>query len=390
MTRTECNWVPRVTGDQKQELATRPGSHGRCGSLTGKVCVSLQWQFTEWWGVRVPHFEECRLQSWAEWGSEEGLGGRGMKRQGDKDGPGRQGLKPRQGVLQGLGSHQILDKLCVWALVHSALGSQRLRTWEQRSRWQNRRMWSSRPPTNTWKTHLHVEKFSQNTHWTLAEDLIQPKLQERSPQNWIGWKKKKKIRNQDGTCAPGGSFQRGKVPLPWEPPSPTGRSTGTDREPQRRAQQPACGRQDRGRPAQTVHATLLHFPAQDTCLLVCGAAGGWNSGLRTLAAQRQPEGPGVWSGARLGVLCAGWSPGLLSTCVWSGGRDPTTAASFSGCSRRAWLHHYELWEHASASGLPTRRGRAEIWTDSWRVRDFSKFRPAAASTGHLSWLLALP
>lgn len=72
-----------------------------------------------------------------------------MKRQGDKDGPGRQGLKLRQGVLQGLGSHQILDKLCVWALVHSALGSQRLRTWEQRSRWQNRRTWSSRPPTNT-------------------------------------------------------------------------------------------------------------------------------------------------------------------------------------------------------------------------------------------------
>lgn len=128
-------------------------------------------------------------------------------------------------------------------------------------------------------------------------------------------KKKKQESGQD--LCPGRELSKGKGSFTLGTPFTDWEVHWTDREPQRRAQQPACGRQDRGRPAQTVHATLLHFPAQDTCLLVCGAAGGWNSGFRglTLAAQRQPEGLGVWSGARLGVLCAGWSPGLLSTCV---------------------------------------------------------------------------
>ena len=33
-------------------------------------------------------------------------------------------------------------------------------------------MWSSPPPTDTSKVHLHVEEFSQKTNWKLAEDLL--------------------------------------------------------------------------------------------------------------------------------------------------------------------------------------------------------------------------
>ena len=39
------------------------------------------------------------------------------------------------------------------------------------------------------KIHLQVEQFSQNTYWKLAEDLIQPKLQEGSPYNQVEWNK---------------------------------------------------------------------------------------------------------------------------------------------------------------------------------------------------------
>ena len=35
-----------------------------------------------------------------------------------------------------------------------------------------------------------MEQFSQNTFWTLAEDLKHLKGQERSPQNRVGWKER--------------------------------------------------------------------------------------------------------------------------------------------------------------------------------------------------------
>lgn len=35
---------------------------------------------------------------------------------------------------------------------------------EKRSRWQNRKTWSSPAPTNTSKIHLHVESFLQNNY----------------------------------------------------------------------------------------------------------------------------------------------------------------------------------------------------------------------------------
>ena len=86
------------------------------------------------------------------------------------------------------------------------------------------------------KTHLHVKQFSQNTYWTLAEDLIHPNLQERSPHNWIGWKSGGKKRNLERICV------TGKVPLPWEAPF-TSYETSQDKkgasEAQRRMQQSA-------------------------------------------------------------------------------------------------------------------------------------------------------
>ena len=44
-------------------------------------------------------------------------------------------------------------------------------------------MWSSPLPKN--RSKLHVEQFSQNTHWMLAEELITTKTQERLPCNWV-------------------------------------------------------------------------------------------------------------------------------------------------------------------------------------------------------------
>ena len=104
--------------------------------------------------------------------------------------------------------------------------------WGARSRWQNRRTLSSPPSTNTSKIHLHVEYFSQNTCWTLAEDIIKPKLQERSPHNQEWWKKKKKGIGM-GPCTLGKSYERGKVPSPRESPSLVGTWAETERELQR-------------------------------------------------------------------------------------------------------------------------------------------------------------
>lgn len=35
-----------------------------------------------------------------------------------------------------------------------------------------------------------MEQFSQSSDWTLAEGLGHLKVQQRSPYNWVGWKKK--------------------------------------------------------------------------------------------------------------------------------------------------------------------------------------------------------
>ena len=47
-----------------------------------------------------------------------------------------------------------------------------------------------------------------------SEDLKQSELQERSPCNWVGQKKKKKERIRTGPVSLGGSCERGAVPHP--------------------------------------------------------------------------------------------------------------------------------------------------------------------------------
>ena len=91
-------------------------------------------------------------------------------------------------------------------------------------RWWSMRTWSLSLPTNASRICLQMEQFSQNTYWTLAEDLKHLKGQEGSPYNWVGWKERN--RKWDRTCIPGRQLKRrGEVPIPGETPS-VGRSTG--------------------------------------------------------------------------------------------------------------------------------------------------------------------
>ena len=75
-------------------------------------------------------------------------------------------------------------------------------------------MWSSPLPKN--RSKLHVEQFSQNTHWMLAEELITTKTQERLPCNWV---KIKVFFKKIASVPLGGSCESGGVPPLWEPPS---------------------------------------------------------------------------------------------------------------------------------------------------------------------------
>lgn len=54
------------------------------------------------------------------------------------------------------------------------------------SRWRNSRAQNSSIPTNTSRIHVHLQQFSQNSYWSLAEVLKHLKGQEKSPYNWIG------------------------------------------------------------------------------------------------------------------------------------------------------------------------------------------------------------
>ena len=118
------------------------------------------------------------------------------------------------------------------------------------------------------KIYLHVEQFSQNTYWKLAEDLIQSKVQERSL--CVQWRKKREKEESEQNL------------YPWEPPSLPGKCAKTHREHQRlerRECELACGPQSGERAAETVLATLLHVPAGDMHLLVCAVTRCWNVGF---------------------------------------------------------------------------------------------------------------
>lgn len=103
-----------------------------------------------------------------------------------------------------------------------------------------------------------MEKSSQNIYWMLV-DLRQPKLQKRSPCNWIKTKEKKKIRACPVSL--GRSCERGKVPLPWEALSVMKRAANRKRasKAQRNTQQMVCSQQNTESPAQTADTTSLPF-----------------------------------------------------------------------------------------------------------------------------------
>lgn len=44
-----------------------------------------------------------------------------------------------------------------------------------------------------------MEQFSQSSDWTLAEGLGHLKVQQRSPYNWVGWKKEVGKRKRRGS-----------------------------------------------------------------------------------------------------------------------------------------------------------------------------------------------
>lgn len=119
----------------------------------------------------------------------------------------------------------------------------------------------------------------------LAEDLIWPKMQERSPCNQVGWEKNiflinftfSKIYNYtlslDGPAPLGKSCERGKVPLPWgRGASSAVRSAGIERELQWlrvMVQQLDCSRQDRERESCTEGPDLLVFVVPSPRMCVC-------------------------------------------------------------------------------------------------------------------------
>ena len=45
--------------------------------------------------------------------------------------------------------------------------------------------------------HLHVEQFTQNIYWKLAEELKPPKRAGNPPHNWVEQKKKKRERERE-------------------------------------------------------------------------------------------------------------------------------------------------------------------------------------------------
>ena len=117
-----------------------------------------------------------------------------------------------------------------------------------------------------------MEQFSQSTCWTLAEDLVHLKGQERSLHNQVGWKKegKRKVRGRGKRPMPvaGGAEGEERFPHPGKPPHQRGGKLGQKGSfggYWRRVQPLVCGRQDRVGPTQMVRATGLHPPAWEVC-----------------------------------------------------------------------------------------------------------------------------
>ena len=142
-----------------------------------------------------------------------------------------------------------------------------------------------------------MEQFSQNTYWTLAEELKTSERGRKFPHNQVGQNKRKKgrERNQDRTCIPGRELWKSKGSNILGSPR-TSRDFSQDRvgalAPQRRVQQLAGeGKTETyadsrcGRPALP---SLRHVSASE------GGAGSCTSGFG-----------GQTQGERWGWLCRG-------------------------------------------------------------------------------------
>lgn len=116
-------------------------------------------------------------------------------------------------------------------------------------------------------------------------------------------KEKKSKRNQDRRKL---SFQREKVPVPWEAPSLTGRPTGkTGSLRGECGGRPVEGRTEGDKQGSAGHlAALPSHPRRTPAGVENGW--GWNWAFRglTWAVQRQPRGPAVWS--ELQLWGVGW------------------------------------------------------------------------------------
>ena len=76
------------------------------------------------------------------------------------------------------------------------------------SRWQSERRWSASPPTNTSKTHLHVENCSLKTNWKLAGGL----LYNQAPRQFTGNQEAREEGSCDlDLCSLGVTWRKGRI-----------------------------------------------------------------------------------------------------------------------------------------------------------------------------------
>ena len=141
----------------------------------------------------------------------------------------------------------------------------------------NRRMQSSPPATNTSKIHLHVEEFSQNTYCMLAEELIQPKMQESSPHNWV--RRRKKKESGWDLCLWEGAVKEERLPYPGKPLHQLGDQgdrQGTSEIQRRGSSWLAAGRTDRNQHRLSWPLHALHNQRRASARV----HGGWALRLR--------------------------------------------------------------------------------------------------------------
>ena len=83
-------------------------------------------------------------------------------------------------------------------------------------------------PPQIHQKYIHIQIDSHRTatdHWQKTSASQKGK---KSPHNWVGQKKEKEKEIGMGPVPLGGSCERGKVSIPWEVPSLSGRTAGTE------------------------------------------------------------------------------------------------------------------------------------------------------------------